>query len=465
MRGILSHGVYLPHRRLDRSTISPVAGTGGGKGTRTVAGFDEDSTTMGVEAGRLALRAAAGMTHPGALLFSTVTPAYVDKTNAAAIHAALRLPGHVPAFDAGGAARSAVGALRFALGAAIGSGSTLVIGSDIRTGLPGSVDEAAGGDGAAALLVGDDADGPVLAELIGSGAATEEFLDRWRTPGDVRSKQWEERFGELRYLPLGQAAWDDALKASGLTADQVDRVAIASTHARAARGLVKKLGVAPDAVVDDFGGTVGITGAAHPALLLSSLLETATAGQVLALVVLADGADVLLFRATEAVAGFQPARPLADHAGAGAPIPYGTFLRWRGMLTAEPPRRPEPARVSSSAAARSEEWKFGFVGSRADDGTIQLPPQPGGHGEPVPMADVLGTIVTSTVDRLAWSPSPPVVFAVVDFDGGGRLPVELTDVDPADVQIGGRVEMTFRRLSTADGIHNYFWKARPVRVG
>jgi hypothetical protein len=24
--------------------------------------------------------------------------------------------------------------------------------------------------------------------------------------------------------------------------------------------------------------------------------------------------------------------------------------------------------------------------------------------------------------------------------------------------------MTFRRLSTADGIHNYFWKARPARA-
>jgi uncharacterized OB-fold protein len=55
------------------------------------------------------------------------------------------------------------------------------------------------------------------------------------------------------------------------------------------------------------------------------------------------------------------------------------------------------------------------------------------------------------------------VFAVVDFDGGGRLPVELTDVDPDEVAIGARVEMTFRKLFTADGIHNYFWKARLVR--
>ena len=63
------------------------------------------------------------------------------------------------------------------------------------------------------------------------------------------------------------------------------------------------------------------------------------------------------------------------------------------------------------------------------------------------MADVAGTVVTFTVDRLAYSPSPPVVFAVVDFDGGGRLPVELTDVDADDVAIGDRVEMTFRRLN------------------
>ena len=78
------------------------------------------------------------------------------------------------------------------------------------------------------------------------------------------------------------------------------------------------------------------------------------------------------------------------------------------------------------------------------------------------MADVLGTIATFTVDRLAYSPSPPIAFGIVDFDGGGRFPIELTDVRPEDVKIGGRVEMTFRRLASSDGIHNYFWKARPV---
>jgi uncharacterized OB-fold protein len=53
---------------------------------------------------------------------------------------------------------------------------------------------------------------------------------------------------------------------------------------------------------------------------------------------------------------------------------------------------------------------------------------------------------------------------VLDFDGGGRFACELTDVDADELSIGDRVEMTFRRLSTADGIHNYFWKARPIRI-
>ncbi|MEI2707011.1 MAG: OB-fold domain-containing protein [Ilumatobacteraceae bacterium] len=82
---------------------------------------------------------------------------------------------------------------------------------------------------------------------------------------------------------------------------------------------------------------------------------------------------------------------------------------------------------------------------------------------PQPMSATQGTVATFTVDRMAYSPSPPVVFAVVDFDGGGRLPIELCDVDAADVSIGMRVEPTFRRLFVQDGIPNYFWKARPVR--
>ena len=466
MSGIIAHAAYLPYYRLDRSAIGATLGQPGGRGTRTVASYDEDTTTLAVEAGRRVLRSTE--VEPAALTFSTAVPAYADKTNASAIHAALRLPMSAPAFDAVGAARSGVGAV---LAAASGGGPTLVTVADIRTGLPGSAEERDGGDAAAAFLVGSDADGPVVAELLGSGSASAEFLDRWRAPGAPASKVWEERFGEHAYLPLVEAALGDALKRAGVEADAVDTTILAGLSGRAVRSSGRALGPLGQKVVDDLSGTVGNTGTAHPWLLLSSVLETAGPGQTIALVVLADGCDVLLFRTTDAIAGYSVDDSVAGQLESGSDgLDYAKFLTWRGFLDREPPRRPDPERPAAPPALRAETWKYGFVGSKdRSSGAIHLPPQrvsmQGGTVDdmvPVPMADVPATIATYTVDRLAFSLSPPVVAAVIDFDGGGRFQCEVTDVDPAAVKIGDRVQMTFRRLFTADGVHNYFWKARPV---
>jgi uncharacterized OB-fold protein len=78
------------------------------------------------------------------------------------------------------------------------------------------------------------------------------------------------------------------------------------------------------------------------------------------------------------------------------------------------------------------------------------------------LADVPATIATFSIDRLAYSPSPPLCVAAIDFDGGGRFLCELTDADVAAVAVGDRVQMTFRRMTTTAGVHNYFWKARPA---
>ena len=463
----MSAGAYVPRARLQRAEVTEFLGSGGGKGARAVASHDEDTTTMGVEAARTALRGAPAVAL-GALWFATASPAYLDKTNATALHAALRLSSEVPALDFGGALRSGVGAL---LSALTGTTTTLVVMADQRDGLPGGPDESAGGDAAAAFMVGEDSPGaPVVARYLGGASATDEILDRWRAPGERRSKVWEERFGETRYLALGLDAWSRALKAVGIEAADVDHVVVTGMHSRATKALTANLGIRPDAAADDLSASVGQSGTAHPGLVLTSVLETAGPGETVALVHLADGADVLVFRTTDAIASWAPPRPVTTQVERGAALRYGKFLSWRGMVSPEPPRRPEPQRVSGPAAWRSESWKFGFVGSRdRTSGAVHMPParvsMVGGavdDMEPAAMADLVGTVVTFTVDRLAYSPSPPIVFAVVDFEGGGRFPVELTDVDADAVHIGDRVEMTFRRLYSADGIHDYFWKARPA---
>ena len=470
MRGIITAAGYLPHNRLDRTQIKAFFGSGGGKGTRTVASYDEDTTTLAVAAGRLALRDAGGAISPIALWFATSTPTYLDKSNASIIHAALRLDQDAAAFDLGGAVRSGIGALRSALRSA--EPSILVAAADLRTGNPTSPDESAGGDAAAAILVGDDSVAPVIAELIGSASATREFLDAWRGPDEPNLHHWEDRFAQTQYEPLAADAWNGALKDAGVSAEGIDTVIVTGAHARAVKAIVRKLGANVGSVADDLSAEVGTVGTAEAALRLTAVLETASPGQTIGLVSLADGVDVLIFRTTDAVTDWSPSRTIATQIAAGnTTLPYAKFLSWSGAVAVQPPNRPLPARMSASAAGRREEWKYGFVGSRdRATGAVHLPPArvsfAGGNVddmEPVPMADVIGTVMTFTIDRLAYSPSPPVVFAVVDFDGGGRLPLELTDTTPDEVEIGGRVEMTFRRLNSADGIANYFWKARPVR--
>ena len=99
---ITGYAAYVPAYRLGRDS--------GVRGRRVVASFDENSTTMAVAAARgLASDALKPDTD---VWFATTSPAYLDKTNATAIHAALGLAPSALATDAAGSSRSTVGALR-----------------------------------------------------------------------------------------------------------------------------------------------------------------------------------------------------------------------------------------------------------------------------------------------------------------------------------------------------------------
>src|SRR5262249_30089777 len=158
----------------------------------------------------------------------------------------------------GGAARS--GLIPMALGNAA-SYPVLSVLADVRTGLPGGADERDGGDGSAAFLWADHDD--VIAELVTFACATDEFLDRWRVPGETASHVWEERFGETIYVPLADQAVNDALKAAGVTADELDHVVVTGVHSRAARSVTKRIGARAEAYAPDLGATIGNTGTAQ----------------------------------------------------------------------------------------------------------------------------------------------------------------------------------------------------------
>lgn len=468
MTGLLSYGAYIPSARLACADIGKALRTGGGTGHRAVANFDEDTTSMGVAAARDALADMRDRAIVRQLVFATSAPAYADKANATAIHAATGLRSEALAVDMVGSARSGIGALMLAARAAE---PTLAVLADQRGGLPGSTAESEGGDAAAAFVFGSSADRLAIAEIIGEASATDEFLDRWRLPGDRSSRVWEERFAAEIYPGLAETALSAALERAGLKIDKIDHLVVTGLHARAVRRVIKRTGANSVAIDQGYQGRIGNCGTAEAGVQLADVLDRAGAGQTIALVVLSDGVSVLIFRTTRTLETHRAVHPVAAQVEDARPISYATFLSWSGRLQREPQRRPRPSPPYAPPAYRRRRWKFGLVGGRcsscgrrqANPGRVCAFCRSVDSMQPEALADIPATIAFETVDRLAFSPHPPLTIALVDFEGGGRLRCQLTDLPEDWNGPGKRVEMTFRRMFTTDGIHNYFWKARPLR--
>jgi hydroxymethylglutaryl-CoA synthase len=469
MVGIVSYGSYVPYRRLKRSAIAEVLGIPAEKGERSVASFDEDSVSMAVEAARDALAVAPGVPID-ALFFATTTPPYADKLNAALVGAAARLPLEMRAADSTGSVRAGLAALLQGADAVRGGArNALVTMADARLAAPEAKAERANGDGAVAFVVGSE---HVVAELVATASLTREFLDGWRGADEAFPHSWEERFALTQaYAPLLGQVVQAALAKAKVTPADLATVVLDCPNPRAVADLVKRAKLDPATVADPLALTVGQTGAAHAGLMLANVLAAAKPGDLILVAVAADGADAVVLRATDAVASNRQTRSVGRLIESKGNVGYGTYLKWREILPTEPPRRPDPDRPGAPPMLRASAWKFGFVGSRCTAcGTPQLPPQrvcvrcsAKDRMEPHPFADRGARIATFTLDRLAFSMNPPTVSVVLDFDGGGRFLCEMTDCEPEQVAIGDQVEMTFRRMFTADGVINYFWKARPRR--
>lgn len=460
MAGIVRYGSYVPYFRLTRAAI------GAGKGERAVASFDEDAVSMAVEAARDAVRGGVAV---DALLFATLSPAYAEKLDTATIQAALDLPESVSSVALGGSSRMGLAALLLGLDLAAAGRRALVCASDLVTGAPGSTRENQGGDAAAAFLTGPDSE--AVARVIGRASSTVEILDTWRLPEDRFVRQWEERFTADIMAPTIIDTVKRALQAGGVDAATLATVILDGTNPRSMANLPKALGLKPEQIADTLAATVGRSGCAHAGLLLARALDKAKAGDRILVVSEADGTDALILQVTDAISSLSVRKVDRWIASKRNELAYNTYLKWRGILPFEPPRRPDPERPSAPPMRRHERWKLAFVGSRCTKCQAgHLPPQrvcvkcgAVDQMREERFADTSCRVATYTLDHLAYSLQPPVVAAFVDYEGGGRFSCELTDVDPKEVAIGNHLEMTFRRLFTAQGVHNYFWKARPGR--
>ena len=479
--GIHACGGYVPRARLQRRVVVEANAWFApglqaiGRGERSIANWDEDAVTMAVEAARdtLAGRGRDGIA--GLYLASTTLP-FQDRQNAGIVAEALSLGSGLRTLDIAGSQRAGTSALITAFQAAAGGGGPLlVVGADKRRTRAASPLELTAGDGAAALLV---AGGDGAARLLGHATESVDFVDHYRGPNQAFDYVWEERWiRDEGFLKLVPAAVVRALEAAGIEPGAVDHFCFPSAARRVGATLARTLGLRQDSVRDNLQGRCGETGAAHPLVMLVHALEDADPGDTILVTGFGQGCDAIVVQATASVAAARPPAGIGGHlARRRADTNYQRFLTINDLLTVERGLRAEVDKQTGlTTLYRNREMLLGLVGGRCRAcGTPQYPKSqvcanPDCHAvdsqDDHPFSEMTASLNSYTADRLTYSPDPPAYYGMVQFDEGGRMMIDFTDIDPgAELQVGQPMRMLFRikDYDTARGCRRYFWKAAPA---
>lgn len=478
MVGVTSIGAYLPRRRLQRASI--VAANAWfdpslaalGQGERTMCGWDEDSVTMAAAA----IRDLPGGRAPDALYLASTSFPFMDRSNAVLAAEAAGLSSSLRTLESAGTRRAGTAALLCALDAvrARPASCAVVAAAEHRIARVGTAQELTFGDGAAAVVLSDH---DVIAEFVDAHSHAVDFVDQYRTEGQRGLYQWEERWvRDAGYLEIIPAAVGALLGRRGLAARELRHVALPIGAGAASTAIAKKIGFDPQALIDPLAGTVGDTGAAHPLLLLCRALEKARRGELILVTSFGQGCDALLFRATESIETRRAGSGVAKWLARRTPeMNYNKFQAFNATVDRDYGKRAEADRQTRlSAFHRNRGLLTSFVAAVCNRcATVQMPsgpycvnPQCGARADFTnrSLADATGTVRTWTADHLTFDMDPPAYFGTVEFDGGGRLLMDFTDVDAGQLDVGTRVDFHFRikDLDPQRGFRRYFWKAAPL---
>jgi len=474
MAGIISFGVHIPVHRLSRAVIGQSWESRGLPGERAVASYDEDSLTMAVAAARNCLRHFASK-QVGGVYFATTTAPYLEKQNAALTAAALALPEATQTLDFSNSLRAGTSAVSAALNA-INSGAAetvLVCVADMRLFAPKSHYEMFSGDGAVAFLLGKE---DLIAEVEWFDSYTDEIQDMWRIEGERYIRNAEERFvQDYGYARVMRNAVGKSLKKHGAVGEKFVRFCGNFADPKAIGRIAAKFGFNPETQIDGaLNQSVGDTGAAMALMNAALALECAAPGQSIFVAAYGNGCDLMSIRATEKIAGFPFHRRISDQISQKIMMSsYSKYLIWRDLINVAQTPRPPLVERQPTPPAQWREVKGELVlnGTKCREcGTPQYPPQrvcmickTKDKMDLYNFSRVPAKVATFSNDYIMETLDSPVTTTVVDFEGGGRLICDMTDRKLDEIVVGMDVEMTFRKLYTVGGIHNYWWKCTPVR--
>jgi len=467
MIGIVSYGAYIPKWRMPLDFLVK-----GKKGERSVAGTDEDSITMAVSAVLNCLKGVDRSRVDG-LFFASTTSPFAEKQGATLIAKAASLRDDIITADLGGSIKAGTTALKLASDA-IKAGSAkqiVVVAADCRLGAPGSEHERNGGDGSAALLIGDQ---NVAVSLKSAASVSNEIFDVWRRSNDTFINSWENRFDLIDgYMKSMREAIIALMKKTGLKPKDIAKAVLYCPDGRASTILANKLEFdSENQLQSPLSGVLGNAGTASTFLLLGATLEEAKPGANILLASYGNGSDAIYLEVNDNLFRIKDRLGIKVLLESKRMIPdYLTYLKWRGLLARKEKRSLYTVTHASAPAIwRERERILSLNGSKCNAcGAIQYPPQricakchTKDSFQLVPLYEKKGKVFTSAKD-----PTNEEIVGLVNFEGGGRMFCYLTDGDLSEFEIDTPVEMSFRKLKLLpeDPIVDYFWKAVPLRNG
>lgn len=467
MVGIISWGSYIPLWRLSRNAIAR-----GLKGEKAIAGSDEDSITMAVAAAVDCMNGIDRKEVDG-LFFATTTSPYQEKLGAAIVATGADLRRDVITADFTNSIRAGTIALMAAMNA-VKSGSVkkiIVVAADCRLGAPESGFERSFGDGAAAFLVGDSEE--LIAEIDASHSVCDEIMDVWRAQGDRFVRSAEGRFiANEGYGRVSLEAAEGLMKNYNLSKGDFTKAVFGLPDPRAQVNLARALGFdVKTQLQDSLAFQMGDTGSAYCLMLLQAALEESGEEGRFLLVNYGSGCDAMSVKVTKGIEGRGKQKGIEGHLLQKKTIDdYKTYARWRELLpVARPPRH--LGLSSPPALLREREQNIRLYGSKCKAcGTLQYPPQEvctkchaRGRFETIRFSDKKGKLFTYSIDFGTWALDMPLITAIVNFEGGGRIQCLMADAGKDEVKVDMPLEMSFRKIDFREGIHVYSWKCVPLR--
>jgi 3-hydroxy-3-methylglutaryl CoA synthase len=481
MVGIVGYGGYVPRLRLNRMAIMKSMGWfapalfASAQGERSMANWDEDCMTMAVAASRDCLPGVDKSRIDAVYMASTTMP-FLDRDNAGVLKATLNLRDDITSADFSSSLKAGTTALVTALDAVKGGDKrqVLVAASDNRRSKAASLQEMWFGDGAGALVVGNE---NVIAEYLGSYSVSHDFVDHYHGTDVKYDYTWEDRFSrDEGYAKIYPQAFKGLMEKTGVAVTDITKIIYPCVYGRIHQGLaVRAIGASPDQVAGNMHEETGECGTGHPFLMLAKELEQAKPGDKFIVAGYGQGADALMFQVTDNIKNFAPHVGVSGYlAKKKVEETYTKWLQFNDLIETDlGGRGDQDFRTGLSALWRHRKLIFGFVGGKCSAcGTPQIPaarvcvkPDCGAIDtlEEYEFADQPAKILTYTADNLAASLDPPAIYGLVQFDNGGRMMMDFTDCVLDDVEVGVPMETTFRKKyhDPKRGFTGYFWKAVP----